>query len=62
MSDDPSTARPTNTPAGLYEHWCDHPGCKAWGGWGYTRGKIVHWFCPEHRSDGEAIMGGASRP
>ena len=22
---------PMRTPAGIVEHWCDHPGCKRWG-------------------------------
>jgi hypothetical protein len=41
------------TPAGIFQHWCEHPGCTAWGGFGYTRAKVTAWFCFEHRSDGE---------
>ena len=41
------------TPAGLFEHWCEHPGCKEWGGWGFARGKATVWFCYEHREQGE---------
>jgi hypothetical protein len=62
MSDEPirlpvqdaEPARPRN-PSGLYEHYCEHPGCKKWGGWGF-RGRTVHdtvWFCFEHRPDRE---------
>lgn len=24
-------------PTGLFEHYCEHPGCKEWGSWGYSR-------------------------
>ncbi|TWB61709.1 hypothetical protein FBZ98_1011054 [Rhizobium sp. ERR 922] len=31
-------------------HYCEHPGCKAWGGFGYDIGKgETKWFCFEHR-------------
>jgi hypothetical protein len=32
------------------EHYCDNPGCKAWGGFGFARGKLepVRWWCWEH--------------
>jgi hypothetical protein len=26
-------------PTGLFEHYCEHPGCKEWGSWGYSRTK-----------------------
>jgi hypothetical protein len=39
--------------AGANEHWCEHPGCKAWGGRGYQRGKRqMVWFCFEHCAEG----------
>jgi hypothetical protein len=41
------------TPTGIFEHFCDHPGCKKWGGWGFSRGKATIWFCSEHRAHGE---------
>jgi hypothetical protein len=41
------------TPAGLFEHWCEHPGCTTWGGWGFPRGKQTVWFCWKHRGDAE---------
>lgn len=32
------------------EHWCQHPGCKKWGSFGYDRGKgSADWWCGEHR-------------
>ena len=51
MADDIRQPRP----AGIYEHYCEHPGCSAWGGWGYSRGKATIWFCGEHREDGELV-------
>lgn len=46
------------TPAGIFEHWCEHPGCKEWGSWGYSRTKHeTRWFCREHRDYGEAWLG-----
>lgn len=53
MSDDPTAPKAAGTPAGIYEHWCEHPGCKAWGGWGYQRGKDIHWYCGEHRHEAD---------
>ena len=42
------------TPAGVFEHWCKHPGCLSWGGWGFARGRGKPvWFCFEHREDDE---------
>jgi hypothetical protein len=53
MSDDPLAIRPIVLPHKLYEHFCEHVGCKAWGGWGYARGKQTVWFCWEHHWEGE---------
>lgn len=56
MSDDPH-AKPLEhprTPANILAHWCSHPGCEKWGGWGFARGKETVWFCYEHRAGGEA--------
>jgi hypothetical protein len=57
MSDEPT--RPGHpagvTPAGIDEHWCEHAGCTKWGGWGFSGPREAsHWFCFEHRADGEA--------
>ena len=48
MSDDGAIeTRPSSV---LFEHYCEEPGCKAWGGWGYDIGKgETRWFCYEHR-------------
>lgn len=35
MSDDPLAPKLAGTPAGIYEHWCERPGCGKWGGWGF---------------------------
>lgn len=31
-------------------HWCEHPGCSEWGGWGFSAGKAapINWYCFEH--------------
>ncbi|MBD0417492.1 hypothetical protein [Oryzicola mucosus] len=53
MSDEPN-ALPHSTPAGLYEHYCEHDGCARWGSFGFARAKEApHWFCFEHRDEGE---------
>jgi hypothetical protein len=40
---------------GVNEHWCEHPGCRKWGGRGYAGGKsLTVWFCFEHCSAAEA--------
>lgn len=46
MSDD--TTR--SAPPGIYEQYCEHPGCKEWGGFGFTVSKSapMHWWCWEH--------------
>lgn len=55
MSDEPQRpgeAEPQrHAPAGLWEHWCEHPGCGAWGAWGLARGKRTAWYCSEHRPE-----------
>ena len=50
----PDEAR-TPRPAGIYEHYCEHPGCGKWGGWGFPHGKTTIWLCGEHREDGELV-------
>lgn len=42
----------------LFEHWCEHPGCKKWGGYGFARLKtdVSRWYCYEHRQDGEDTL------
>ncbi len=49
MSDETPTAI-NIMPSHLYEHYCEHPGCKKWGGLGYDIGKgETKWFCFEHK-------------
>jgi hypothetical protein len=48
---------------GVNEHWCEHPGCKKWGGRGYARGKSqTVWFCFEHCLDVEGRIAGEDAP
>jgi hypothetical protein len=58
MSDEPNSfPTASSTPAGLYEHYCEHPGCEKWGGFGFGTIKTEppRWFCFEHRAEGEAF-------
>jgi len=54
MSDVPSSQPvPASRPAGIHEHYCEHPGCTKWGGWGFSAREtddLVFW---EHREDWE---------
>jgi hypothetical protein len=38
-----------------HEHWCEAPGCDAWGAWGHHKatrdGYEEHWFCALHPPD-----------
>lgn len=37
-------------PGPIQEHWCEHPGCNEWGGFGYSSGRssTPRWWCWEH--------------
>ena len=36
-------------PAGVIDHWCEHPGCLRWGSFGFDQGRIkAVWYCGEH--------------
>ncbi|MDW9899137.1 hypothetical protein GOB10_25870 [Sinorhizobium meliloti] len=36
--------------AGPYVHYCEHPGCKKWGSFGFAVGRgEPNWFCSEHQ-------------
>jgi hypothetical protein len=49
---------PQRAPGGLHVHYCEHEGCREWGGWGYSRTRLeTHWFCYMHRGDGETMLG-----
>ena len=41
-------------PAGLFEHYCMHPGCKSWGAFGFDKRYGLEWYCSEHKTDGES--------
>lgn len=51
MSDENRTAL-THAPI-IDEHYCEHPGCKKWRGFGYEAGRGLGrntvWYCFEHR-------------
>jgi hypothetical protein len=50
MSDESAADRRNDT--ALYEHYCEHPGCEKWGGFGFAVGKSAPtWFCFEHRPE-----------
>ncbi|WP_105432756.1 hypothetical protein [Neorhizobium sp. T6_25] len=35
-----------------FEHRCEYPDCKQWGGLGFERDKSkTDWFCMEHRPE-----------
>ncbi|MCV3243470.1 hypothetical protein [Mesorhizobium sp. ZC-5] len=57
----PSKRYPETTdrnPVGIIDHYCEHPGCKKWGAFGFARGGkgISKWFCYEHREYGERFL------
>lgn len=60
MSDEPNvkSAEQPPVPAGIIAHWCEHPDCKEWGGFGFSRGKngVSRRFCGEHRAEGERYL------
>jgi hypothetical protein len=53
----PITLEEPRTPSVIFAHLCEHPGCRQWGGWGFTRGKATVWFSSEHRAEGERHPG-----
>ena len=61
MSDEPTRAEPVQpTPAGIWEHGCEHPGCERWGGFGYSvAGRPSRWYCGTHMDEGERLIGRA---
>lgn len=49
MSDEQGAAT-ARTDAGPYVHYCQEPGCRKWGGFGFAVGKgEPQWYCYEHR-------------
>jgi hypothetical protein len=56
MSETPKLDYPDHTEkasAGLFEHYCMHQGCKAWGSFGFDKRYGLEWYCREHENDGE---------
>ncbi|MQB09502.1 hypothetical protein DXT96_06480 [Agrobacterium sp. ICMP 6402] len=48
---------------GVHEdHYCEHPGCKAWGGFGFSRSKAEKssWHCWEHYPQRDMFKSGLS--
>jgi hypothetical protein len=44
-------------PSILFEHYCQHPGCKEWGAFGFARGiGEPTWFCCGHKGDGARYL------
>lgn len=40
-------------PAGLFEHYCMHEGCKSWGLFGLDKRYGLEWSYSEHKGDAE---------
>jgi hypothetical protein len=58
MNDDPirlplQTQYMEKNPAGLFEHYCMHPNCNAWGTFGFEMRYSQEWYCSEHKRDGD---------
>jgi hypothetical protein len=50
----------TGLVTGIWEHYDEHAACKEWSSYGYQIGRqTAHWFCREHRDDGERMIGRA---
>lgn len=58
MSDEIRVTKPEYaTPAGVQHHVCEHDGCGKDAGWGFAKPKQTpHWFCFEHRGEGEKFL------
>ncbi|WP_287094479.1 hypothetical protein [Mesorhizobium sp.] len=57
MSDEIRLPRPEVTGPGVQHHFCEHPGCGKHAGWGFAKPRQTpHWFCFEHRADGERFL------
>jgi hypothetical protein len=58
MSDEPRLPRREHVTApGIQHHFCEHGGCGKDAGWGFAKPKQApHWFCFEHRIDGERYL------
>ncbi|TPL99609.1 hypothetical protein FJ943_14280 [Mesorhizobium sp. B2-3-10] len=62
MSDEPTRLPDGITPvprerARVLRHMCERTGCAKRGGFGFARPRQdPHWFCFEHRDDGERYL------
>lgn len=58
MSDEIRLPKPEyGTRPGVQHHCCEHEGCGKDAGWGFAKPKQEpHWFCFEHRADGEHYL------
>jgi hypothetical protein len=62
MSDEPLRLADGMTPAPrenatIKDHRCEHPGCAKWAGFGFSRPRQEpHWYCFEHRDEGERFL------
>lgn len=58
MSDEIRLARQDRVTApGIQHHFCEHDGCGKDAGWGFAKPKQTpHWFCFEHRAEGERFL------
>lgn len=51
-----SEVRKVRTSKGIYTHWCLHKDCKKWGAYGYKSRYGQHWFCFDHKAEGEQAL------
>ena len=50
MSDEQGAVRQKDF--SVYVHYCEHPGCKKWGSFGFSFGKEEpQWLCAEHQPE-----------
>ncbi|TIU01166.1 MAG: hypothetical protein E5W55_01110 [Mesorhizobium sp.] len=59
MSDEPTRPGEIVLPRdhGPLGHVCEHADCRKDAGWGFARARQPsHWFCFEHRSEGEKFL------
>ncbi|TGR00963.1 hypothetical protein EN833_30565 [Mesorhizobium sp. M4B.F.Ca.ET.190.01.1.1] len=59
MSDEPTRPAELVQPRdhGPLGHACEHAGCGKDAGWGFARPRQPsHWFCFEHRGEGERFL------
>lgn len=62
----PVRAHPADAIEHPFIHFCGHPGCRAWGSFGFgvslRHGRRGRWFCAEHKADGEHAAADAAPP